>query len=396
MCKFELKRLYLVRKYIIMLQVVNFLFSVQQMIEFDTLTLVDQILQIFYIVVWLIIAFGLYLSYMKNIRALYFSLVLLTFRNAMPLLNLENEKVYYTEGNAITLLVSQLVATLYSITLIANLFIPYKWLLNTMFSLMTFIGLMHHVYHLPSLIYDTASLIFVICMTFLCLGFQTIFLILQSRIANEVFQEILNTEKQKQELQVILDTLEEGIIILDEDRKTMNYCNNFCVDKLKQSLDLETASKMQLTENFYQDVGDLKILQEYDRDGEGEGNDERMFSIEEVLDMSEEERSTRVFFMHKRQASSQQGRDDELQPSTGTKEFVQIKEKSYYIEGSMKRLVQIIDISKSILYDKEHAKSELLSLINVTVSHEMRNPLNSILSLNVDFDDLIKKFERFN
>jgi len=347
-------------------------------------------------VVWLAVTYGLYLSFKTNIRALYFCLILITFRNTLPILNLENEKIFFTEGNAIILLICSLVATLYSITLIANLFIPYKWIYACIFSLMTFVGVLHHIYTLPALLEDPASLIFAVIMTGISMMFQTIFLSLQSRIANEVFQEILNTEKQKQELQVILDTLEEGIIILDEDRKTMNYCNNFCVDKLKQSLDLETASKMQLTENFYQDVGDLKILQEYDRDGEGEGNDERMFSIEEVLDMSEEERSTRVFFMHKRQASSQQGRDDELQPSTGTKEFVQIKEKSYYIEGSMKRLVQIIDISKSILYDKEHAKSELLSLINVTVSHEMRNPLNSILSLNVDFDDLIKKFERFN
>jgi len=43
-------------------------------------------------------------------------------------------------------------------------------------------------------------------------------------------------------------------------------------------------------------------------------------------------------------------------------------------------MIQIIDVSKEILYDKEKAHNELLNLINATVSHEMRNPLNSIHS----------------
>ena len=34
-----------------------------------------------------------------------------------------------------------------------------------------------------------------------------------------------------------------------------------------------------------------------------------------------------------------------------------------------------------MLYNKEHAKNELLTLVNATVSHEMRNPLNAIISL---------------
>jgi len=48
--------------------------------------------------------------------------------------------------------------------------------------------------------------------------------------------------------------------------------------------------------------------------------------------------------------------------------------------GKKHRLVQIIDVSKSLLYDKVSAKSEFISLINATVSHEMMNPLNSILN----------------
>ena len=38
------------------------------------------------------------------------------------------------------------------------------------------------------------------------------------------------------------------------------------------------------------------------------------------------------------------------------------------------------DISQKILYDTTKAEGELLSLINSTISHEMRNPLNSIIN----------------
>jgi signal transduction histidine kinase len=38
------------------------------------------------------------------------------------------------------------------------------------------------------------------------------------------------------------------------------------------------------------------------------------------------------------------------------------------------------DISQKILYDTTKAEGELISLINSTISHEMRNPLNSIIN----------------
>ena len=43
-------------------------------------------------------------------------------------------------------------------------------------------------------------------------------------------------------------------------------------------------------------------------------------------------------------------------------------------------MVCFIDISQKILYDSTKAESEMLSLINSTISHEMRNPLNSIIN----------------
>mmetsp|Transcript_13766 Transcript_13766/g.23487 ORF Transcript_13766/g.23487 Transcript_13766/m.23487 type:complete len:84 (+) Transcript_13766:3-254(+) len=54
--------------------------------------------------------------------------------------------------------------------------------------------------------------------------------------------------------------------------------------------------------------------------------------------------------------------------------------------------MQLNDISKSVLYDQAKAQSELLALINATVSHEMRNPLNSIINQCLGFAALLVRF----
>ena len=42
-------------------------------------------------------------------------------------------------------------------------------------------------------------------------------------------------------------------------------------------------------------------------------------------------------------------------------------------------LLQVIDVSSKMLFDKIDAKQQFLSLINATISHELRNPLNSLV-----------------
>ena len=63
--------------------------------------------------------------------------------------------------------------------------------------------------------------------------------------------------------------------------------------------------------------------------------------------------------------------------------------------GIQKTLLCFNDISQKILYDVEKAEGELLTLINSTVSHEMRNPLNSILNqceiMGVLLNQLVKE-----
>lgn len=46
---------------------------------------------------------------------------------------------------------------------------------------------------------------------------------------------------------------------------------------------------------------------------------------------------------------------------------------------SEKIIIQIIDMSDKILYNEVKAEQSFLALINATVSHELRNPLSSMV-----------------
>ena len=58
-----------------------------------------------------------------------------------------------------------------------------------------------------------------------------------------------------------------------------------------------------------------------------------------------------------------------------------------------KVMLQFIDISKSILLDLEKNSNQVLEMINACVSHEMRNPLNSIIAQNLEKKHLYEEME---
>jgi signal transduction histidine kinase len=60
--------------------------------------------------------------------------------------------------------------------------------------------------------------------------------------------------------------------------------------------------------------------------------------------------------------------------------YFQIKLSKFVRKDKERIMIQFIDISKAILYDMEKGHNAVLSMINACVSHEMRNPLNSIIA----------------
>ena len=65
----------------------------------------------------------------------------------------------------------------------------------------------------------------------------------------------------------------------------------------------------------------------------------------------------------------------------GKFKFVQIKIKTVHskLTDEQKVLLQVIDISDKMLYNEVKAEKSFLTLISATVSHELRNPLQSLL-----------------
>jgi signal transduction histidine kinase len=55
-----------------------------------------------------------------------------------------------------------------------------------------------------------------------------------------------------------------------------------------------------------------------------------------------------------------------------------------------KKLIQIIDMSDSMLYTEAKAEQSFLTLINATVSHELRNPLVSIIGSRDNLKEILK------
>ena len=64
--------------------------------------------------------------------------------------------------------------------------------------------------------------------------------------------------------------------------------------------------------------------------------------------------------------------------------YVQIKLTKMNISDEERVLIQMVDISDTILYQQQKNQNDQLALINVTVSHELRNPLNSIKARNLE------------
>ena len=46
------------------------------------------------------------------------------------------------------------------------------------------------------------------------------------------------------------------------------------------------------------------------------------------------------------------------------------------------------------MFELEKAQNKLLSVINATVSHELRNPLNSIMAINIEKERLYKELSQ--
>jgi signal transduction histidine kinase len=57
------------------------------------------------------------------------------------------------------------------------------------------------------------------------------------------------------------------------------------------------------------------------------------------------------------------------------------------------KILKMIDVTKHILYSEYKEKHQLTSMINACVSHELRNPLNSIIAKNYEKEALYQQLK---
>ena len=222
----------------------------------------------------------------------------------------------------------------------------------------------------------------------------------------------------------MFDGLQEGIIVVDE-MSTIGFMNELANKVLSELAGLknffrnkelsgEFATKSQLDLNLFylfendKSEGNTKISKrkkigsqsDHSKHSTDQSNIKTEFCIRDIIHMQTRDLSSKIFTFDQRLATQDltkmvsQGKnidvivknlpsmkniDEEYIPKF---KFIQIK-KSYIkaYDGKQDRVMLcFIDISQKILYDTSKAEGEFLSLINSTISHEMRNPLNSIIN----------------
>ena len=143
--EFEARKLRMIRVYCIGLEFFNLMFNIRIPFQIDDAPWYDILQKVSYILIWFYVFFGLVMSYKKSIEWIYSVLVLISLRNAFPLLDIEHESKGKL-GLPMIINISLLVTTLNSISFITSLRIRYKMAINIMLVLISFTGLLMQLY----------------------------------------------------------------------------------------------------------------------------------------------------------------------------------------------------------------------------------------------------------
>ena len=107
------------------------------------------------------------------------------------------------------------------------------------------------------------------------------------------------------------------------------------------------------------------------------------YSLEDLLQLDDESIQSKIFCLIL----------DENSETEYRIQYVQIKSSKFIRDKEETTMFQIINISDTILYNRSKAENQFLGLINACVSHELRNPLNSIIAQNIEKEYLYKQLK---
>ena len=73
--------------------------------------------------------------------------------------------------------------------------------------------------------------------------------------------------------------------------------------------------------------------------------------------------------------------------------YITVRITHYNPEDASVIMITMCNVTKCILFDQLKQHNEILSIINATTSHELRNPLNAVIACNVEKEVLYLRFE---
>ena len=117
----------------------------------------------------------IYQSYNGKLDRVYPSLILITFRNMIPMLNLDGEIDFYNKKNGHMMLTMQICIMVYSKTMIVSLKLRYKWVFASIIVFGIFYSIVSNYYDLED--FDKAENLVIVCgFGVVTMLFQVLFL----------------------------------------------------------------------------------------------------------------------------------------------------------------------------------------------------------------------------
>jgi hypothetical protein len=202
----------------------------------------------------------------------------------------------------------------------------------------------------------------------------------QTRVASQLTQEMKTIKNMSKEFIEMFQALEEGIIVIKDN--VIDFSND---------LFKEILTRIHLEKNLksFDQVLDEKIFKVF-REGQNEESSSSQDGGKKVFsaNVNESHFSLNDLIQNKKSDFfNDKIFEIKIKKEDNDQKFKYVQIKTQEVKDSQckgrnkgkKILVQLIDVSDKMLYNEVKAEQEFLTLINATVSHELRNPLSSLV-----------------
>ena len=99
--------------------------------------------------------------------------------------------------------------------------------------------------------------------------------------------------------------------------------------------------------------------------------------------MTNEELKNQRFYINKMDQTNE----------TNLRGVLMIKLTQYNKDNDSQIMIQLVDISQNLELDQKVMENEMLQIVNATTSHELRNPLSSMIAQNTKKEELYKEMK---